>query len=96
MTTNELKAMIEKLENMEQFMEDLRNAVEDEEVEAVLKNYGLEISLEDLESIRMPEGELDEDSLDAVAGGKCKCKGPLKRLITRFCEWVFGIECIEC
>ena len=96
MTTNELKAMIENLENAEQFMEDIRNAVEDEEVEAVLKHYGLEITLEDMESIRIPEGELDENSLDMVAGGKCNCKGPLKRLIVRFFEWAVGYECIEC
>ena len=101
MTTNELKAMIENLENVEQFMEDLRSAVEDEEVKAVLKNYGLEIEVEDLAKLDLGEDELDVDSLDMVSGG-CKCKGILKRVVAKVLGWAYKaatgkkLKCPDC
>ena len=87
MTNTELNTKIAKVENLEQLMADLRNAMDEEEIKEVLKAHGLDITLEDLAVIRLESDELAEDDLDDVAGG-CKCKGPLKWLVTTFLCWV--------
>ena len=93
--------MIEKVENIEQLMTDLRNAMDETEVAEVLKRYGLELSVEEMLALVPAEGELSEDDLDDVAGG-CKCQGILKRAVTNFLSWVSkritgrGIYCFDC
>lgn len=87
MTNMELKARVEKLENIQQFMDDLNNATDETEIKEVLANHGLEITLEELEQVTLDLDELSEEALEMVAGGKCKCKGILKRIVTNFLAW---------
>ena len=101
MTNMELNALMEKVENVEQLMADLRSAADEETVMEVLKAHNLDITLEDLEAILPGADELSEDDLSNVAGG-CKCKAPLKRLINNFLSWVSkritgkGVTCFDC
>ena len=88
MMNTELNTKIAKVENVEQLMADLRSAMDEEEVKEVLKNHGLDITLEELESLQLESAELGEEDLDNVAGGGCKCRGPLKRIVTNFLCWL--------
>lgn len=87
MTTTKLNNEFEKVENIEQLMADLKNAVSEEDVQAVLNSYGLELKVEDLAAIQLDGEELNVEELDNVAGG-CKCNGFLKRAITNVLCWL--------
>ena len=93
MTTNELKVKMQQVADIDRFIEDLAEATNEEEVKAVLKEHGLDITLEDLAAMEMQFGELDETSLDMVAGGKakkpskCGCTGILGRIIKKALSW---------
>ena len=81
MTNTELDIKIEKVENIEQLVADLRDAADEEAVKEALKAHDLDVTIEELASIKPEEEELGEEDLDNVAGG-CKCRGILKRVIT--------------
>lgn len=87
MTNTELNIKMEKVENVEQLMADLRNAIDEEEVKEVLKAHGLDVTIEELDALKLEADELGEEDLDNVAGG-CKCKGILKRVVTKFLCWL--------
>lgn len=65
--------MEEKLKELMEnpaFLEKIQKAGTPEEVSAVLAAYGLQISPEELKAANeQPEGELNENDLDGVAGG---------------------------
>lgn len=66
--------MIEKLAENEAFVKELGAAHTPEEVKAVFSRYGVEMTLEEAAAIieaakTGADGELSEDSLDAVSGG---------------------------
>ena len=66
-----------ELLNDQEFAEKLMALDEAADVQALLKDNGVELSLEDIETLRKSlntqlssaEGELDEDALEGVAGG---------------------------
>ena len=96
----EMKLLEEKLknvdnvDNVEGFVEELRNAENDEAVLAVFKAYGVELTDEEINSFSA-EGELDLEDLEAVAGG-CKCKGILIRLVHNVIRYVCKRKGVPC
>jgi len=88
MTTAELSALKVNVDNLDQLIEDLRNAPDEEAFQEVLNHYGLNITVEDLTRIPAEACELSEDDLDDVSGG-CKCKGIGRRLFNNFVNWLF-------
>ena len=102
MTKNELTAKLSNIADISALMTEIENAADDAAVLEVLKAHGLELTAEEARMlINSEEDELTEDNLDDVTGG-CKCKGPLKRFITKALQWLFktatGIytECPDC
>lgn len=78
----EMKWLEEKLknvDNLESLADELKNAEDDEEVLAVFKAYGVELTDEEINSF-VSEGELDFEDLESVVGG-CKCKGILIKIV---------------
>lgn len=68
------QVMIEKLAENEAFVKELGAAHTPEEVKSVFAAYGVEMTKEEAAVIidtakTNPDGELSEDSLDAVSGG---------------------------
>ena len=55
-----------------EFTEKLEKAKDLDEVLSMIKEHGIEITKEDLESVteQFGDGELDENRLEAVAGGR--------------------------
>lgn len=62
---------LEKLMQNEEFTKKLESAQNLDEVLAMVKEQGVEITKEEVEAARkkLDEGELDENSLEDVAGG---------------------------
>lgn len=87
MTTTEMTALLKGIENIDQLMEELRIAQDEQALDAILRRYDLPITLEDMAGVSFDSDELDEEDLFAVAGG-CSCKGPLKRVVNNFFNWV--------
>ena len=102
MTKNELTAKLSNITDISALMTEIENAADDAAVLEVLKAHGLELTAEEVRTlINSEEDELTEDNLEDVTGG-CKCKGILKRVVTKALQWLFktatGIytECPDC
>lgn len=67
MTLEEVKPLVEKMENVKEFCEELKAVMSKSEAESVFKKYGFDVELDEVE-----EGELSEESLLSVVGG-AKC-----------------------
>ena len=83
MTTMELKAKLEKMENVQTLMDEIRNAPDENAVMEILHKFGLDVTKDELVGIRF-EGneELSVDQLDHVAGGKdCKYNSLLHKIL---------------
>ena len=76
---------LEELMQNGEFTEKLEKAKDLDEVVAMIKEEGVEITIEELRAAieQNDEGELDEDKLEAVSGGSMVSWG-LKQLI----EWL--------
>ena len=70
---------IEELTLDQELEEKIENAQNLEDVVAILREKGVEITEAQLKAVlAAEEGELDEATLEAVAGGKVNWKGVLK------------------
>jgi hypothetical protein len=87
MTKNEFAAKLNENVDIQALMAQIANAETDEAVLEILKNYGLEMTPEEIRGLNDQEGELGEAALEDVAGG-CECKGILKRAVTNFLFWI--------
>ena len=99
MTKNELTAKLSNANDISALMTEIENAADDAAVLEVLKAHGLELTAEEARMlINSEEDELTEDN---VTGG-CKCKGILKRAVTKALQWLFKTatgtytECPDC
>ena len=101
MTKNEFAAKLNENVDIKALAAEIDGAENDDAVLEILKRYNVELTPEEIRSLNEQDGELDEDALEAVAGG-CKCKGILKRAITNFLFWITEkatgkkITCLEC
>ena len=101
MTKYEFAAKLNEKIDIEALIAEIANAENDEAVQEILKQNGVELTAEEMMQMIASEDELDETALEDVAGG-CKCKGLLKRLGTKFLQWVFKTatgnkpKCPEC
>ena len=102
MTKNELTAKLSNANDISALMTEIENAADDAAVLEILKAHGLELTAEEARMlINSEEDELSEDNLDDVTGG-CKCKGILKRAVTKLLQWIFKTatgtytECPDC
>ena len=102
MTKNELTAKLSNANDISALMTEIENAADDAAVLEVLKAHGLELTAEEARMlINSEEDELTEDNLDDVTGG-CKCKGILKRAVTKLLQWIVKtatgiyVECPDC
>ena len=86
MTKAELLKQLEKIDNLKDMVGEINLATNDESVLEILKCYGVELDSEELKNMLSTTDELDEELLEAVAGG-CKC-GWLRKVI------VWGVNCI--
>ena len=86
MTSTEMTALLKRVKDTDQLMEDLRNIQDEQALEETLHRHNLPSTLEAMASVSASD-ELEEEDLFAVAGG-CSCKGPLKRVINNFFNWV--------
>jgi predicted ribosomally synthesized peptide with nif11-like leader len=65
-----MKELQQKFESDKAFAESLQNAADAKELFLKIKDAGFEVTPEELaDSFDAAEGELDDDSLEAVAGG---------------------------
>ena len=65
--------------DMEKLERELAQAGSMEEIQEILKNNGVEMTMDEIQKIMeeaAPEGELSEENLDAVAGGAGMWLGP--------------------
>lgn len=88
MSRMEIEAKLQEIENKEAFIAALGKAASSEETVAVLKEYGIETSVEELEKELAQEEcgkELEEEELESVAGG-CICGGKLQ-------HWLYNLAC---
>ena len=91
-----MEAKIKELYENEEFIAKMKQADTSEDVKNVFAEYGVELSVEDIEEIynecvNAENGELGEENLDQVSGGSFIAIGAcfvggyiIGRLITRF------------
>lgn len=62
--------VVQELEQNEDFKQSLANVSTPEEVQALMAQYDIEVSIEEInDMIEMPDGELQESDLEDVSGG---------------------------
>ncbi len=72
--TDNMKNFLEEASKDREFVEKLNKAETPEAVIALAREKGFALTAEDLKQERAPSGELSDDELEAVAGGKaCFC-----------------------
>ena len=90
MTKTEIEMKMKEIGNQQKFKEEMLQAKTFEEMIEVLKQYGIEVTVEELQTEIMPlvsdEGELTEESLEQVVGGG----GWLQRKLWGICRWFFN------
>lgn len=92
----EFEEKIKKIDNYGEILEKIKNVTDNEELLDVLKEYGIEITEEELEDI-IPkdlvnsEDEISEEDLENVAGGKCIHGKGLPHYFYNFLCWLAGI-----
>ena len=65
-----MEEKLSKLLEDSAFLEKIRNAETFEKMSELLENYGIQVTPEEIKSaIVLPDGELNENDLDGVAGG---------------------------
>lgn len=91
MTKDELKNMFTKVAENEEFKSAVKNCATEEELVAVLKQFGCEVTAEQLREEILPamQGaeELDETALEAVSGGK-SLPQIFYEFMTRLLSWL--------
>lgn len=91
MTKDELKNMFAKVAENEEFKGAVKNCATEEELVAVLKQFGCEVTVEQLREEVLPamkeNGELDEAALEAVSGGK-SLPQIFYEFMTRLLSWL--------
>ena len=90
MTTMELKSKLEAIDNIQTIIEEIRKSLDEDAVIEVLNKYGLDVTVDELTAFCLEEeGELNEESLDIVAGGgKCTYDSWVHKVIWKFCQLV--------
>lgn len=88
MTKFELETRLSNHPNIQELAAMIDNAEDDEAVLEILKQNGLELTEKEILALTDSGDELDEDALENVAGGKCQCRGILKRILTNFIFWM--------
>lgn len=92
------------IQDKEKFTEAVKNVKSAEEMIEVLNSFGIETTVEEVENEFYPllkgeNGELDEDSLDSVAGG-CNCGGWLQhafyQVARKIIKWASGRDIGDC
>lgn len=62
--------VVQELEQNEDFRQSLANVATPEEVQALMAQYDIEVSIDEInDMIEMPDGELLESDLEDVSGG---------------------------
>lgn len=91
MTKMEFEEKLKGIEEKEKFLEEAKSADSPERIVEMLSNYGIKITIEELENDILPyitnqeEAELSEEDLDNVNGGKWK---GLVYYFEQFLDWL--------
>ena len=73
MSVEHAKKFLEKMKEDADFAEKIKNAKDIEETKAIIKEADLDFTEDELAQAQ--QGELDDEQLDAVAGGGYMCFG---------------------
>ena len=71
MSVEDAKKFLEMMKEDQTFAEKIKQSKDLDETKAIVKSAGLDFSEEDLAQAQ--QGELDDEQLDAVAGGGYMC-----------------------
>ncbi len=71
MSVEDAKKFLEMMKQDQAFAEKIKHSKDLDETKAIVKSVGLDFSEEDLAQAQ--QGELDDEQLDAVAGGGYMC-----------------------
>ena len=92
MTNKEFEIKLEAIENKEQCEADIANCSSLEEIQSVLSNYGISVSIAELEDfsakiVSSDNGEFSEEDLEQISGGRINPQ----RFVWNVGRWIFKI-----
>ena len=99
-----IQEKIKMIKEKETFADAVKNVKSAEEMIDVLNSFGIELTVEEIENefyplLKEENGELDENSLDSVAGG-CNCGGWLQhkfyQVARTIIKWASGRDIGDC